>query len=264
MSVHVTTSATVVSETGALTLARIGYHNLARAASISASSAEADYPALAARNDNTFEFWKPTGAAATWRADLASAQIVNYMGVYGDFNGAALRAQYSTDDAAWSNASDVASPTGDSALFLFPQQTARYWRLLVATAVPTIGHIRFGRILTMERPIMQGVNPITLARSTVIRPTISERGQWLGRSIIRSGLEASYQWKNLSAAWVRTTFDPFALDAREHPFFFAWRPISTYLDEIAYVWTKDDIRPVQSGPNSLMSLGFDVMGASGV
>lgn len=264
--IFVTTTATVESETGSLKLARIGWENLARDASLVASSAASGFPAVAARNSDTFEFWKPTAVPATWRADLGSAKLINYCGIAAhNFAevGASVQAQYSTDDSVWNNASNVHAPTDDSdLLLLFPQQTARYWRINVTTAIPTIAHIRFGKILAMQRGLYRGHTPITLSRETVIRPSIAEGGQWLGRSILRGGFATSVEWRNLTSSWYRTNFEPFVQDARSHPFFFAWRA-SEFTSEVAYVWCNEDIAPQNSGPKDFMSVGFQIRGTGG-
>lgn len=262
MSVHVTNSSTVESETEPLTHARILYQNIARDADLAVSSEADDYPGVAAQNDNTFEAWKATAVPATWRIDRGTGELpFNACGVYGDFNGCSLRVQYSDNDVDWSNASDLATPTGRAALLLFPQQTAEYVRLLVSGAIPTLAHIRFGMALAMQRAVYRGLTPITMGRQTVVRPNVSERGQWLGRSVIRSGLRASIQWERLTADWVRDNFDPFIEDAREHPFFIAWRP-ETFPNEVAYVAVDQDIRPQNTGPRNFMSVGFEMMGAA--
>lgn len=262
--IFITTPSTVESQQGPLKHARIGYHN--PSGTIVASTEATDFPAAAANNDDTFEFWKPTAVPATWRKDFGAAIDVNYCGIAAHNLakvGASLQVQYSTNDSTWNNASDVHTPTDDSdILCLFPFQNARYWRVNITTAIPTIAHIRFGSVLTMQRGLYRGHSPITLSRETVIRPAISEGGQWLGRSILRGGFIGSAEWRNLTATWYRANFDPFVKEARSHPFFFAWRPYE-FLSEIAYVWVNDDITPVNAGPRDFMSVGFQMRGTGG-
>lgn len=270
MSVFVTNSAQVVIDNGFdLTYARIGYENPARTGTLSASTAAAGFPAASAQNDNTWERWKPTALPATWRIDMGAARFIDYFGIAAHdlkASGCTVRAQYSTDDAAWSNASDIATPlTEEAIMLLFPKVSARYWRLLVAGAavMPSIGVIFMGSVLTMMRPIYRGITPLGLGRSAVIRPQSSERGQFLGRSVIRSGLVFEANWQNLTPAWYRATFDPFVLAARANALFLAWRP-GTFADDVAYGWTDGDITPTISGPKSFMSVGLKMLGAHGL
>lgn len=253
------------SQTGPLKFARVGYHN--PGGTVVASTAAVDYPASAALNENTFEFWKPTAVPANWRKDFGAAIAVNYCGIAAHnlaSVGASVKVQYSTDDAVWNDASGTHTPTDDSdTLMLFPVITARYWRILITTAIPTIAHIRFGEILAMPRGFYVGHSPLTMSRETVIRPAVSEGGQWLGRSILRSGYVGAVEWKNLSAWWYRQYFEPFVKEARSHPFFFAWRPYE-FLSEISYVWCNEDIVPTNAGPRDFMSVGFQMRGSGGL
>lgn len=266
MTTYVKSSSTVETETGSLKLARIGWHTHARSLLPTASTEAEGYPAIAARNDNTFEYWRPTAVPAWWRVDLGSATAVNYVGIAAHnlgTVGASIKVQYSSNDSSWSDASAATAdePADDGEiLFLFPVQTARYWRIYVDGVIPTVGVVYLGTILAMQRGIYAGHTPITLARQTVMRPSVSERGQLLGRTIIRSGLQASAEWDNITADWYRTYFDPFVASARQYPFFMAWRP-SEFPAELAFGTVDADIAPRNSGPRNFMNVGFTMRGA---
>src|SRR5690606_5562359 len=126
-----------------------------------------------------------------------------------------------------------------------PVRSSRFRVLVTGTEAPEIGVISIGKALVMPHAIYQGHTPISLARETVIRPNVSERGQFLGRSIIRSGARGSWTWDRLPADWYRRYFDPFVEAARSVPFFILWRP-ETFPHEAAYVWTLSDIHPSNS------------------
>lgn len=270
MTTYIKSSATVESETGSLKLARIGWHTRARSLTPSASTEATGYPAIAARNDDTFEFWRPTAVPAWWKVDLGSAQSINYCGIAAHNFGTAgttVKVQYSSNDSSWSDASDAsaapatAAPSDDGEmLFLFPAQSARYWRIYVDGAIPTVGVIYLGSILVMQRGLYAGHSPVTLARQSAIRPTVSERGKLLGRTVIRSGLQTTFQWDHLTGDWYRANFDPFVASARRYPFFISWRP-SEFPAELAFGSVDDDIVPSNSGPRNLMSVGFRFHGA---
>jgi hypothetical protein len=140
-----------------------------------------------------------------------------------------------------------------------PTSATRFRLRLVGPSVPTIGVIRMGKALEMERPLYGGHTPISLARNTVIRPNISERGQWLGRSIIRSGASGSWNWTHLTAAWVRRYLQPFITAARTRPFFIAWRP-EAFPAEAGYCWTTKDLSAANMGRRDFMSFQLDAEG----
>ena len=134
----------------------------------------------------------------------------------------------------------------------------RYWRVEISSgSAPDIGVIYFGATMTMENPIYGGHAPVTLSKKTVIRPQKSEGGQWLGRSIIRQAAQTGIKFNNISASFMRSTFEAFMNDAISNPFFFAWRATS-YPDEVAYCWTGADIVASNTGQGDKMSVSFNV------
>lgn len=125
-------------------------------------------------------------------------------------------------------------------------ESSRFRVRFVGDNVPTVGVIYIGKALEMPRAIYGGHTPITLARQSVLRPNVSERGQLLGRSLVRSGSAGSWTWRNLHPRWYRQYFDAFVELARRYPFFILWRP-AKYPEEAGYVWTSDDIHPTNTG-----------------
>jgi hypothetical protein len=124
---------------------------------------------------------------------------------------------------------------------------------------PTIGVINIGKVLEMQRACFAGINPIEFTRRTVIRPNVSENGQWLGRSIIRQGNETSVTFRHLTFDWYKANFDAFVKAARQYPFFFAWRP-DAYPDSVGYVWTDRDIVPTTMGIRKFLEVSISMEG----
>lgn len=247
---------------------RIGWdaYNIQGNGIMSASTEAAGFDVNALENPLTYDKWKPTALPAWCALDIGdSSSGVNYVGIAAHtLEGFTVKIQSSTDNMAWTDRSDPQTPTDNSAiLFLFNDVTARYWRVYITgTGIPSIGVVYFGEVLAVERAIYGGVTPITLSRQTIISNNKSDSGNWLGRSLIRRGLTGSAQFKNLSSTFYRTYFDPFVRSARQYPFFFAWRP-TVFNDDIAYVWTPDDIAPQNNGTRALMDVSFDMMGFDG-
>lgn len=243
--------------------ARICYSNIARSATITASSETSGFEAENVQNALTWNFWRPTSVAATIVFDLGTAQDVDYCGIAAHncgTKGNTITIAYSSNNSTWTNVDDT-TPTDDSViLFLFTQRNYRYWRITISGGTaPDIGVIYLGTQLTMQRSTYGGHTPITLSKKTSVRPQKSEGGQWLGRSKIRQGAQTNLAFKNLTASWVRTYFEPFIDSAIDYPFFFAWRPTS-YTDEVAYCWTAGDISVGNSGQADLMDTSFAVDG----
>jgi hypothetical protein len=179
------------------------------------------------------------------------------------------RAATATEIKAWYESGEkmdlatagLASYEDDRPIMQLVEETrANKFRIkVVGQTTPVLGVIYMGKALEMPRALYAGHTPIGLARDTVTRPNISERGQFLGRSIIRSGSRGSWAWDNLTPAWVRRYLDPFIVSARTFPFFIWWRP-STKPGEVGYCWTQQDLSATNNGTQALMSFSLEAEG----
>lgn len=249
-----------------LTHARIGWQTVLPDAVVTASSESAGFPVSTLKNPLTYDRWLPASLPATVTIDAGAAVPVDYLGIAAHLlrDGAnAVTLEYldeASPSGTWTEVAAHSPADNGTVMLLFPEVFARWWRLTFAgVSVQPVGVVFLGKALAMQRPFYQGHTPLTLSGDTVIRPTRSERGQFLGRSIIRGGFRTGVSWSNLTAAWVRSDFAPFIEAARTSPFFFAWRPAS-FPREVGYVWTSQDIAPSNAGPRDLMAVDFDVEG----
>jgi len=250
------------SQLGAkLNHACIGYKNLVPASTVTATSSDSTFPADAIKRETTWEKWRPTSLPATLTIDLGASNPLSYLGfgahTFGT-SGNSLLFERSENGTDWTTIA-TSSPAENSAIMLmFNEVSARYVRLTVSAGIiPTLGVVYAGTVLAMQYPIYSGHTPITLSRTTTVRPTESEKGQWLGRSIVRSGISTGYSWPRLKSDWYRESFDPFVRFARSKPFFIAWNP-RDFPSETVFGWTGDDIAPSNSGPRDFMSVSINV------
>lgn len=255
------------SPTRPLTHARIGHASITRTGELAASGDQAGFEADAAVNPLTYESWKPDALPATWRIDAGEAVTVDYVGIAAHTlgtDGATVIPQESDDDSAWSDVTGISahSPSDDGPiLFLFAGESHRYWRIrITGSTIPSVGVVFIGASLAMERPFYGGHSPLDLSRRTVMRPQKSERGQFLGRAIVRGGFGTDVAWQHLTPTFIRDEFDLFVEEAKRYPFFFAWRP-STFPESVGYVWTGQDIQPSNMGTGpGLMQVSFSLEG----
>lgn len=248
-----------------LSHSRIGHQTFTRTGgSATASTSATGYPASAPLNPLTYEFWRPTAMPATWTFDAGLTVSVNYIGIAAHTfktNGCTVTIQGSANNSTWVTIDSLTPSDNSPIMFLFPPTSYRYWRLSISGSVCSVGVVYIGTTLDMIRPCYGGLTPISLSRDSVIRPNRSEGGQWLGRTVIRSGSSMKVGYTNLTNSWVRTSFKNFINDAVLYPFFFGWRP-DNYRDDVGYVSVNDDIKPSNMGRNSLMQVSFDMTGLS--
>ena len=229
MSFVISPSVVVNEFSTPLTHARIGYDNFVPDAVVTATSAEAEFPVDSVQRENTFERWQPTSLPATLSIDASAgaAPTPSYIGIAAHTlgsSGSTISLEFSVDNISWSTVETVSPADNRAIMIIFAEVTAGYWRLVVTgSTIPQIGVVYIGKVLEMQRAIYGGHTPLNLSRTTVKRPTKSDKGQWLGSSTVRLGLRTSYQWQHLTAAWYRENFDPFVKSARTKPFFICQR-----------------------------------------
>ena len=235
---------------------RICYQSYLDTGTVTVSSGDI----TAAKSKLTYDKWQPSGSTEWVKVDAGSSVDVDYLAIAAhNLTGRTISLQWSDSGAtAWTTAATAVVDSTDSVVLLLTSPIAkRYWRFLVSGASGmSVGVIMIGKALAVQRSINAGHSPITLSRTTVVRPAVSERGQWLGRNVIRSGLSTNIALNNLYADWYRANFDNFVEAARTEPFFFAWRP-ETYPEEVAFCWTTEDIAPQNVG-HDRMSVSFGV------
>lgn len=261
MSVIITAGLAASTPDQPLTHARWGYQRVR--GEVEASSAAQGAPALAADSPFTYTFWRPETMPATWQITPDSIQTVNYVGIAAHTigsSGGTVGVEF-WDGADWTLVAETTPEDNSAILFLFEDvEDGEIWRLtLTGPAAPRVGVVYAGKTLDMERPLYGGHSPINLSRQTVYANNVSERGQWLGRSIVRSGSATSLSWDHLTPGWYRAQFDPLVVHLRKEPAFVAWRPIK-WPDGVAYVWTNADIQPSNMGVRDLMEVSVAVEG----
>ena len=161
-----------------------------------ASTAQAGFAAIAPLNELTYERWRPTALPTTWASDLGAARSINYCAIAAHtlyYKNIAI--QSSADNATWTTRHSI-SPTDNSPIVvMFAATSARYWRLNITAGtnatygatIPSVGVVFFGAYLQMQQRIEVGISPISLSRKTVYSGNTSEGGNWLGRSVKRTG-----------------------------------------------------------------------------
>jgi hypothetical protein len=126
----------------------------------------------------------------------------------------------------------------------------------------TLGVLYAGKAMEMERSIYGGHSPADLSQKTSYQSTMSDSGQFLGRTVTRRGAATEFSWRHLTPGWYRSTFQRFVDSAVTTPFFIKWNP-AEYPSDTSFGYTTGDIKPTNMGGGSdLMEVSFNFKGHS--
>lgn len=233
-----------------LTRARIGYQTYTQDAvpdDVTASGDSTEYPKDAPLRPETWEFWRPPALPATWVLEFNATRAIDYVGIVHNLASCAASVLVETQlgAGAWVTfATDTAPGDNTPLLFLGESTSCSRIRLTITggSIMPSISVVYVGEALAMERAVSGPYRPINMARETVLQASMSRGGHYLGQDYRRNSVAGQISFSKLSAAWIRSDFEPFAKAARKRPYFLAWNPGEFPL-EVGYVWTEDDIVP---------------------
>lgn len=242
-----------------LTHARIAHaNNWITGGTVTASSTATDFFADGPDNSLTYEKWQPSSLPATWENNFGTSRVFDYcliaahnMGT----NGNTLQVQ-DYNSATWTDLIPATAITDDMPILcIFSEQTDTRARIRITNGTaPTIGVVKFGTALQMQRAIYGGHSPIDLARQTIVRSTYSDTGEFLGKSKQRTYSQTEFAWQHLTASWVRTNWRPFQKALETEPFGIAWRPAT--FSEVAYCQTDSIPVPSNMGIIDMMSVSL--------
>lgn len=232
---------------------------------VTAGGTNGDY----ATNDYTFQRWACGALTSTWVLVTAADASVDTVFIAAHNLGStgstvAISTAATVGGAHTTRATIV--PTDDTTIAVMINNagtayTIREIKLTItgASSAAEIGIIRAGVALQMERPVYGGVVPIGLSRIVETRHSISETGQWLGRTVQRQARRTQMPWQNLTAAWVRSTWATFALTLPHTPFGLIQNP-SKMAESVAWCWTDEVPQPENAGTRDLMSVSLGITG----
>lgn len=249
----------ITEPTTSLKNARIGYKNLLTGTTTS--------EAASMLIPNTYERYRPTAGAKTIKFQLSTSAEIDFIGIAAhnagtQDGGVDITVKYATTiGGALTDIDNIQFDNNQARMILFTAVTVAEVAITfnASTAGLELGVLYAGKALEMQRGIYGGHDPITLNAKTEYQSTMSESGQFLGRTITREGIEANYSWKHLTPEWYRENFQPFVQSAKRLPFFMMWRP-DTYTDT-AFGYTTKDISPSNmSGGARLLEVSFNMKG----
>ena len=226
---------------------------------VTASTEAEGFAAVNAKSPRTDTFWRPTDNPSSWEIDFGTTVPIDAVGIAAhDLAGQSVAVD-TWNGAAWVEALAILPEDASPIMILFAQVATQKVRIRGDGILAAIGVIYAGVAMVMPVKAFGGLGQVNLKRQTEFKNNITEGGQWVGRSIARVALAASYSWEYLTDAWYLSTGDLFSRKAREVPFFLAARPLD-YPLETAYAWVSADIQPERMGVRDFVRLGFEING----
>ena len=245
---------------------KFGYENFFTVGTVTATSEATGYPKENAYDWNTYDYWKAAAAGTVYlTVDYGSARSADYwaMAAHDLFdNSGTVQCQYSSDNfsADTNDAGSLITPSDNSPIFhAFTSVSARYWRLKITStgAASTIGAAAIGAALEMDRAVSSGTILPKEARTNVTTTQISEGGQFIGRSIVRQGVQFNLKFTIQTLAFTRGSWSTFLDHVEEKPFWFSWNPD---YDDAVYCWTDSLPTPPTFDRHNSLSMGLKLKG----
>jgi len=224
--------------------------------------------ALAA-NDFTFQRWTPGALPKNWTLVTAANAKVDTVFIAAHnlgTTGSTVNVQTSPTPTGPFTTRATIIPKDDSAIaVMFNDNGVPYdirgIRIAVSgsSSAVQVGIIRAGVALQMQQPVFGGVLPIGLNRIVETRHSMSETGQWLGRTIQRQARRTTMEWSHLKASWYRSTFEPFSLTLPQTPFGLIQNP-ARMPESVAWCWTDQTPEPSNMGLKDYMQVSLAITG----
>ena len=195
-----------------------------------------------------------TSGIYAWGAQIEQGELSDYIQTEG--SPVTSTKEYISPWITPADNSTIAIMTNDGG---DPWQSTEYGIDLSEGNGAQIGIIRMGVALQMQQAVFGGVEPIGLNRIVETRHSMSETGQWLGRTIQRQARRTQMDWAHLSADWYRANFEPFSLALPQTPFGLIQNP-SKMPESVAWCWTDDTPTPSNMGIKNLMQVSLGITG----
>jgi hypothetical protein len=238
------------------------YENIFDQGTVTVSHETADGAGLNAIEDTTFDFWTPSSVPANIAVDCGVPVPVDCFAIVSHTagsEGSTIAIQSSVNGSDWTSRSTV-TPTDDSSIFaIFPQVTARYWRVLVTDEVCSIGIIKAGARLIMPCGPLSGHVGINHAKRVELLTNMSQKGQFLGTRVRRVGAETSINLGLVDRDFVDTDMVAFEAHFDDgQTFIYAGGPDDYPLD-YGYCWRDGgELRPTYDEGGEMMNIQLNV------
>jgi hypothetical protein len=215
----------------------VAWDNLLARGTIASGTLPTGAPRLNAVDENTTDFWQPTGAD-TLRATMAGSEAADcaFFAAH-TLSGRVVKVQY-FNGSIWVDQATVTPTDNDPFLIVFPTRSATGWGISVDGAC-IIGVAWVGPRIVIPGGVVPGYTPVWAARSVKKWGGGSRRGHWLGQRVDMVTANLSPQFMPVPYAFAFTTLAAFRARYNEgRAFVWASAP-SVFTEDCAYCWAED-------------------------
>lgn len=245
----------------------IGSDNIVTLGNVEATTEDVDFPASNLGNPSTHLKWQEPVTSPQSTADVyitvsvpldttvspAVQRTIDYLAIAKHNFGSAgctVSVEATTDATSpiggYTTLASILPTNDDPIIFQFEPRQPTYVRLKITdgSALRQLAVLYVGELLTLERGVKVEAThtPINLGRLTNVINGFSESGNFVGRIVRNNVNESKAEFMHFTPTWYRANFDPFILEARTHPFFWAWDP-ADYPTDVGFAWLVKDAIP---------------------
>lgn len=213
----------------------------------------------APNNDLTYDRWQNAAGTSSWGVTFGASRQIDCMGIAAHTLGSAsvtfsVQARVSS---AWVDIIAGATVEDDASIMaFFPKVTCDGARILITTGQARLGVVRFGEAMVVPQRIYSDQTPFLGNRDTTFQTTFSRTGEILGLLTRRVISAATFNWRHITAKWVRDNWYPAQRAMEGRTCFIAWRP--DRFQDVAY-GNVEGVSPASNmGIQDLMQFGMEM------
>jgi hypothetical protein len=215
----------------------VAWDNLLARGTITNGSLPAGAPRLDAVDENTADFWQPTGAD-TLRATMVGSEAADcaFFAAH-TLAGRTVKVQY-FNGSTWVDQATVVPTDNSPFLIIFPTRSATGWGISVDGAC-IIGVAWIGPRIVIPGGVVPGYTPVWAAREVRKWGGGTRKGHWLGQRVDMVTANLTPQFMQVPYDFAATTLKAFRARYNEgRAFVFASAP-SVFPEDCAYVWAEE-------------------------
>jgi len=210
------------------------WDNILTRSTITSPEQPTNGPRINALDPATWNSWS-VQLGTSLIADYGSDYTVDSVGIASHTmatDGATILIQHSPNGTDWTSAHPPYIPlTNEDIIIVFPQVTARYWRVLVYNAPTTVGVVFLGKRLIFPHTPIDSYTPLNHARKYTKEFNESIKGALLGNRVMAAGAETEVDFGFVERSWADGPLVPFERHYNQGgTFFYAGYPGGKPLD----------------------------------